>query len=60
MFLFLGAVFVLACVLLVWRICRNPDHYSGLARLMGASGVARLQEGFGAKVRLLFYGLFHL
>lgn len=30
--------------------CRNPGHYSGLARLLGAGGVARLQQDFGAKV----------
>ncbi|CAM9099014.1 unnamed protein product [Ectocarpus sp. 4 AP-2014] len=29
---------------------RNRDHYSGLARLFGAGGVAWLQEGFGAKL----------
>lgn len=37
----------IACV-----VCavRNPGHYSGLGRLLGAGGVVRLQEGFGAKV----------
>ncbi|CAM9227719.1 unnamed protein product [Laminaria digitata] len=29
---------------------RNPRHYSGVGRLLGASGVARFQEGFGAKL----------
>lgn len=29
---------------------RNSGHYSGLARVLGAGGVARLQEDFGAKV----------
>eukprot|EP00904_Undaria_pinnatifida_P001568 jgi/Undpi1/11411/HiC_scaffold_30.g13708.m1 len=29
---------------------RNPGHYSGLGRLLGAGGIARVQEGFGAKL----------
>eukprot|EP00903_Cladosiphon_okamuranus_P009410 g8974.t1 len=29
---------------------RNGAHYSGLARLVGAGGVARLQQDFGAKL----------
>ncbi|CAM9202160.1 unnamed protein product [Hapterophycus canaliculatus] len=29
---------------------RNREHYSGLARLVGPGGVARLQENFGAKL----------
>ena len=33
-----------------WYSYRNPDHYSGVGRLLGAGGVARFQEGFGAKV----------
>ncbi|CAM9106839.1 unnamed protein product [Ascophyllum nodosum] len=29
---------------------RNSEHYSGVARLLGAGRVAQLQEGFGAKM----------
>lgn len=36
---------------------RNPSHYSGSAQLIGARGVAYVQEEFGAKVRLLRFML---
>lgn len=30
---------------------RNRSHYSGLAKLLGAKGIASVQEELGAKVR---------
>lgn len=36
---------------------RNPAHYSGFAQLIGARGVAYVQEELGAKVRLFRFML---